>query len=309
MDISIVVCTHNRAKLLSHTLEALRAADLPENFQAEVLVVANACKDETISLLASLSGQWRQSGLGLRWLEEPKPGKSNALNLAIQEAKADVLCFIDDDQVVARDYLLALADLLARQPEFGMYCGWMLPAWDGSEPAWIHVRGEFMIPIRPFPEYDLGDTEKEIVAGMKSPSGGNIVVRREVFEHVGGFSTELGPIGHNLMGGEDLEFIRRAKAAGTRLLYSPRMRQFHLLEYERMKTLYMMRKSYLRSFSSVTMRRQDGGANIALSLLRKLASHLLRVCTSLDSSRRFYWLMRFAAAMGELRGQFQPKPD
>ena len=149
-----------------------------------------------------------------------------------------------------------------------------------------------------------GVPETEVVAGMKNPSGGNIAVRREVFAAIDGFSTKLGPVGHNLMGGEDAEFIDRARAAGIRILYSPRMRQYHLLEHERMKTLYMMKKSYLRSYSSVSVREHEG---IALSILRKLLSHLWHILSSLDGRRRFYWLMRFAATMGELRGQFQPK--
>ena len=111
------------------------------------------------------------------------------------------------------------------------------------------------------------------------------------------------------MGGEDLEFIRRAMASDMRLLYVPQMRQLHVLEHERMKTLYMMKKSYLRSYSAISMRGESSGANIILSLLRKLATHLLQVMTSFNSSRRFYWLMRFAATMGELRGQFHPSPN
>ena len=304
MDLSIIVCTHNRAQLLLQTLESLRAVAWETGLEAEILVVANACSDRTTEMLASLAVQWPAEALALRWLEEPRAGKSFALNAAIQATHSSMLCFIDDDQFVTRDYLLALADVMTREPCFGIYCGWMHPAWDGSEPPWVHVRGEYMIPVRPFPEYDLGEREMEVVAGMKNPSGGNIAVRREVFAAIDGFSTKLGPVGHNLMGGEDAEFIDRARAAGIRILYSPRMRQYHLLEHERMKTLYMMKKSYLRSYSSVSVREHEG---IALSILRKLLSHLWHILSSLDGRRRFYWLMRFAATMGELRGQFQPK--
>ncbi len=181
MDLSIIVCTHNRAQLLLQTLESLRAVAWETGLEAEILVVANACSDRTTEMLASLAVQWPAEALALRWLEEPRAGKSFALNAAIQATHSSMLCFIDDDQIVTRDYLLALADVMTREPCFGIYCGWMHPAWDGSEPPWVHVRGEYMIPVRPFPEYDLGEREMEVVAGMKNPSGGNIAVRREVF--------------------------------------------------------------------------------------------------------------------------------
>lgn len=306
MDIAVVICTHNRAPLLRQTLDTMARARRPDGVRAEVLVVANACSDETPALLsaAQMDPAWRD--LPLRWIAEPRSGKSHALNRAIAETDAAALCFIDDDQFVDANFLPSLAEALHAHPEYGILCGRIRPAWDGSEPAWVHATGRYHIPIRPFPEYEFGDAPKEILAGHKLPSGGNITVRSEVFRKVGLFSTELGPQGHNLMGGEDHDFIQRCLAQGVRILYVPGLRQLHALEPERMRTGYMLRKSYLRSLSA---RRMSGDPPRGLRpyLVIKPVRYGLSALFTLDANRRFHYLIRTAAALGELRAAMDPR--
>lgn len=308
MDLSIVICTHNRTPLLRQTLDNLARALRPDGVRAEILVVANACSDETHALLSSAAKDPAWRDLPLRWIAESRPGKSHALNRAIAETDAAALCFIDDDQFVAPDFLPTLAAALESHPEYGIFCGRIRPAWDGREPAWVHATGRYHIPIRPFPEYDFGDSAKEIPADHKLPSGGNITVRRPVFDEVGHFSTDLGPQGHNLMGGEDHDFIQRCLAHGVRILYVPGLRQLHAIEPERMRTSYMLRKSYLRSLSA---RRMSGVPPEGLRpyLVMKPVQYGLRALFTLDGNRRFYYLIRMAAALGELRAAMEPWPD
>jgi len=302
MDFTVVICTHNRAKLLGKMLAVLSQADFSGIGNCEILVIANACKDNTSLIIDHYTEVFRErGGPPLRWLAEPVPGKSMALNLAIRESCGDSLCFIDDDQYVTPTFFQALSATLARYPEYEIFCGWMVPDWDGGEPEWVHETGKFYIGIRPFPEYDLGNVPCEVSPEMKLPSGGNISVRRGVFERVGGFSTDLGPQGHNLMGGEDIEFVKRALQAGARILYEPTIRQKHAVEAERMATLYMMRKSYLRSLSNVMMS-TDAPRSVRPYMVLKLGQYALLVLVSLRNSHRFYYLIRLAAAIGELRG-------
>ena len=304
MDIAVVICTHNRANLLRETLDTLARARRPQGVRAEVVVVANACSDETPALLseAQQAPAWRD--LNLRWIAEPRPGKSHALNRAIAETDAAALCFIDDDQFVDQDFLPTLAAALDANPEYGILCGRIRPAWDGSEPAWVHATGRYHIPIRPFPEYDFGDSPKEIPADHKLPSGGNITVRRWVFEQVGCFSTELGPQGHNLMGGEDHDFIQRCLANGVRILYVPGLKQLHAIEPERMRTGYMLRKSYLRSLSARRMS-DEPPQGLRPYLVTRPVQYGLSALFTLNGNRRLYYLIRMAAALAELRAAME----
>lgn len=304
MDITVVICTHNRADLLGKMLDALSRAVFAAGTDIDILAIANACQDDTALVLDKFSDVFNKPGRPrFRWLAEPVPGKSMALNLAIRESQGEALCFIDDDQYVEPDFFQNLAEALLRYPDTDIFCGRMWPDWDGSEPSWVHETGRFRIGIRPFPEYDLGDTSLEVGPEMKMPSGGNITVRHAVFARTGGFSTDLGPQGHNLMGGEDIEFVRRAMQHGAHIMYVPAIRQKHAVEDERMATRYMMRKSYLRSLSSVKMDTSPP-RRVRPYMFWKLAQFVLLALTSIRASRRFYYLIRLAAAFGELRGVY-----
>ena len=77
-DLEIVICTHNRALLLSRTLRYLNQATRPFDWKVKIIVVANACNDETISILETYELESRDKNwLPLRWVVEKKPGKSN----------------------------------------------------------------------------------------------------------------------------------------------------------------------------------------------------------------------------------------
>ena len=299
MSITIVICTHDRASSLESALQSLTRVERPERNDIDLLVVANACSDHTPALLNHLAREGLANGVPCRWLEEPRPGKSFALNRAIAETDADALCFIDDDQLVEEGFLEALSQGVAAYPDHEIICGKMRPAWDGSEPAWVHETGHYQIPIRPFPEFDFGDAPQDVDPAVKLPSGGNITVRRSVFSTAGTFSTQIGPAGHNLKGGEDLEFLRRCVASGARIRYVPSIRQLHTIEPSRMAMGYMIRKSYWRSLSSILISDKPLD-RLRPYMITKPVRLAVLALFSLRQNRRFYYLIRTASALGEL---------
>jgi arylsulfatase A-like enzyme/glycosyltransferase involved in cell wall biosynthesis len=301
--LTVLICTHNRAPLLSRALESLNAAMRPAA-GVELLVVANACTDETHSLLAQYVERAAANGsrlLPLRWIREPTPGKSHALNRAIPEIATELTAFVDDDHRVAEDYLVAIERTAQTWPELGIYCGRIMPDWDGTEPAWVHDEGPYRIYPLPVPRYDQGRDPKPITAKEGPiPGGGNLVFRRTVFEVAGQFSTELGPLGHNLGGGEDTEYVLRAMTRGVRCQYTAAILQYHFVDKERLKLGYLLRKSYQRTRSTS---RIHGDGKVPLYMWRKLAEYIFHSIFSLSwERRRFYWI-RTAAALGEVKGR------
>ena len=53
MNLTIVICTHNRANLLRKTLESLNQTNRPSGCEVGILVIANVCTDNTIEMLES----------------------------------------------------------------------------------------------------------------------------------------------------------------------------------------------------------------------------------------------------------------
>jgi glycosyltransferase involved in cell wall biosynthesis len=98
-DITIIVPAHNEAAVIAHTLAAACPVADP---RCEVVVVANACTDDT-------AGIARAACPHARVLETPVAGKAHALNLAFRAARGRALVFLDADLILARAAIDALA--------------------------------------------------------------------------------------------------------------------------------------------------------------------------------------------------------
>ncbi len=84
MKISVILCTHNRCQSLAKALNSLAALTLPESVEWEVLVVDNNSSDGTREVVQrDFCGRYPGR---FRYLFEPQPGKSYALNAGIRQA-------------------------------------------------------------------------------------------------------------------------------------------------------------------------------------------------------------------------------
>jgi arylsulfatase A-like enzyme/glycosyltransferase involved in cell wall biosynthesis len=299
--LTLLICTHNRADLLQRVLESINAARRPA-MPVQILVAANACNDDTLVHMQAYQATQIKSGwLPLRLIEVPTPGKSHALNQAIPEIDTELTAFVDDDHRVDENYLVAIEQASQTWPDAGLYCGRILPDWDGSEPSWVHDEGPYRIYPLPVPRYDQGDVPKTITAAEGPiPGGGNLVVRRHVFKLAGQFSTVLGPHGHDLGGGEDSEYVLRALTRGATCQYVPDVLQYHYVDTERLKLGYLLKKGYQRTRSTS---RIQGTGRVPLYMWRKLAEYSFHGIFSLSWARRRFFLVRNAAALGEIRGR------
>lgn len=300
--LTILICTHNRVELLEQTLLSLNAATRPDNWGVNILVAANACSDSTHDFLNNYQKQHdRRDRLPLTWFAEPTPGKSFALNAAIPRlATSDVIAFVDDDHRVDSHYLTAICQAADDYPDISMFCGRILPDWDGSEPDWVHNEGEYKIRPLPVPRSDGGPTPKELTMNDPTPGGGNLFLRGSVFERVGSFQTELGPHGHDLGGGEDSTFIIAAFAGGERLMYIPDVLQYHYVDKDRLKLGYLLRKAYQRARTTVMSWNIHAGA--PAYMWRKLAQYIISSLFSFNGTRFRFYLVRIATTLGEISG-------
>ncbi|MDP1679464.1 MAG: sulfatase-like hydrolase/transferase [Candidatus Nitrotoga sp.] len=302
-QLTVLICTHDRADLLERVLVSLNTAKRPA-MPVQILVAANACTDDTLARMQAYQSQQANKGwLPLRAIDVSIPGKSHALNRAIPAIDTELVAFVDDDHRVHVHYLVAIEQATQTWPDAGLYCGRILPDWDGTEPAWVHDEGPYRIYPLPVPRYDGGDHPKLIDLSGPFPGGGNLFLRRDVLEKAGGFSTELGPKGHDLGGGEDSDFVLRVLTAGVKLQYVPDVAQYHYVDLERFKFHYILQKSYQRSRSVSRVR--HGGSAVPRYMWRKLANYLGAAVLSLNWPRTRFYLVRLAATLGEIRGMSQ----
>lgn len=313
--VTVLICTHDRAALLEVALRHLNEARRPPDWAVEILVVTNACNDATHELLARYSSEpWAARGeygaLPLRWVAEPVPGKSHALNRAIPLLVSDLVAFVDDDHRVDVAYLDNICKAAGAYPDADILCGRILPDWDGTEPSWVHDSGPYRIYPLPVPRYDLGDRPLPSPHQTAIPGGGNLVLRTALLAEVGSFSTDYGPVGHNLSGGEDQEWVKRAIAAGARLQYVPDIVQYHYVDRLRLELGYLVKKAFERSASVVRLSDEPVTSRfIPPYMIRKAAQHGFAAMVSMNRQMRRFHLVRAAASLGEIKGHLQARRD
>jgi glycosyltransferase involved in cell wall biosynthesis len=138
-DITVVICTRNRATSLRETLECLCQADRT-GLRVEVVVVDNGSVDETPDVVRGFEGR-----LPMRLLYEPRQGcfgKSHALNRALDECVlGQIVAVLDDDMSPHADWFHGVATLCSRWPDKDIFTGRSYVVWPTSpQPALAQSR-------------------------------------------------------------------------------------------------------------------------------------------------------------------------
>lgn len=215
--VSIVICTRDRADLLSGCLRALQAIDYP---CYEVIVVDNASSnDETAKLVASLS---------VRYVREERPGLDWARNRGIAESRHSIIAFIDDDARPDRNWLRAISTAFINS-EVMAVTGLVGPAEleTAAQNVFEFGYGGMGKGFRRR-TFRLGNiTKQELLWAHMFGVGTNMAFRREVFTSIGNFDVAL-DIGTPSGGGGDLDMFHRVIAKGYTLVYEPAALVWHV---------------------------------------------------------------------------------
>jgi len=230
MNVTVAICTWNRAKLLDQTLAAMCNLTVPVGVKWELLVVNNRCTDDTDSVIAR-----HQMRLPLRRLFEPEPGLSNARNCAVAAAQGDLMLWTDDDVLIERDWLEAYVAAASKWPDAGYFGGRIEPWYESSPPKWIQPNISLLqglLVIR-----DLGSSERPFCV-EEQPWGANMAFRLEILRRHP-FDPNLGRKGSESMLGEETVLIRHLKADGVQGIWVPSAKVRHYIPRERVSRRYL----------------------------------------------------------------------
>jgi glycosyltransferase involved in cell wall biosynthesis len=113
--VSVVIATRNRAESLRDTLASLtRQSRRPD----EVIVVDNASGDHTRDVALNFV-----DSLNLKYVYAAKRGIPYARNAGIQNARGDIIAFIDDDCLADENWLKNLEIPFVKDPHIGVVGG------------------------------------------------------------------------------------------------------------------------------------------------------------------------------------------
>lgn len=214
-ELSVVIATHDRRKMLRRCLDAL-AAQSQDPASFEVLIADDGSSDGTAEMVEGL-----EMPFALRVLRLGKGGKSAALNAAIAADPAPVCLFIDDD-VVASPELVA-AHLTAHREDPKTLGIGPLTQPPAQSRDWL-----------PQAHATAWNERYAELAGRRLDwtecYGGNFSAPLGALREVGGFAADLPAI-------EDIELGYRLAAAGCVPRYLPTAGAVHEDEKPRAKLI------------------------------------------------------------------------
>jgi len=296
MQLSIIICTWNRADHLRQTLASLQECRLPAGTDWEVIIVDNNSTDGT----GAVCQQFRQqSPQRYRRVVEKRQGKSFALNTGVANATGKILAFTDDDVIVDPAWLAETLRAFETYPCVGVG-GKIVPLWNSNKPSWFTSEGPYKL-LPAIVSYDLGEDLREITAPAL---GANLSFRREMFDKYGMFRTDLGPTAGSEVRGEDNEFCWRLLRAGERLIYAPKAIVLHPVEKHRIDKRYFEAWYYGMGQSRPRIEPAPEAAVRYLGfpryMLRWYLRDLILWLTSLTPKRRLYYKLQLCATKGQM---------
>lgn len=239
MEISVIICTRNRARQLSNVLDSVAALTVPAGLAWELIVVDNGSSDNTRDVVQSYA-----STLPIRYVLESTAGLSNARNRGVQEAQGAYICWTDDDVELDRDWLDAYREAFLRHPDGAVFGGKILPRFTEPVPDWIEqLKTEWPVD-GPVAYRDLGDAPMQLsFKGWKTPYGANFAVRtKEQKQHA--YNPELGVSPTHKRVGEETEVIYQILKTGTGY-WVPRAIVHHIIPQSRQSYRYVYDYFYL----------------------------------------------------------------
>ena len=204
-DVSIIVCTRDRAANLRGTLASLAALRVPPGWKADLHVVDNGSADETPAVVEEA----RFAGGPVNYWREDRPGQVRARNRGLRESGGRVLLWTDDDVRVPPTWLEAMAR----------------PILDGAADATtgeIHLAPHLERPwLTDAHRGHLLDVRDLAEQHARQPFliGANMAFSRHVLREVPGFDPDLGPGASGFM--DDTLFYLQLGDRGFRLKFVP----------------------------------------------------------------------------------------
>ncbi|MGZ3615843.1 MAG: glycosyltransferase [Ktedonobacteraceae bacterium] len=266
LDVSVIICAYTEARWpdLIAAVESLERQSIPAR---EIIVVVDY-NQHLFELV-------RTEFPGIVVVENSEPhGLSGARNSGIAVAKGAFIAFLDDDATAEPDWLERFNRFFEDTQVLGVG-GTVEPEWLSKQPTWF-PREFFWVVGCTYQDIP----EKPVV--VRNPFGGCACYRREVFEMVGRFRTDIGRVGILPLGCEETELCIRASHYWPQkiFLYEPQARIHHRIPATRASWRYFRSRCFAEGVSKATVAKyvgtKDGLATERTYIVRTLLRGTIR---------------------------------
>jgi len=231
IKISVAICTYNGEKRLPEVLEALSAQEGIEQGEWEILLIDNVSTDETRKVFARFAQKHPE--ILCRYVYEPVPGTNAARLRAIEKAFGAWICFVDDDNILDKQYLSTALRFTSDKSNIGAFGGRSEARLEVPAPQWFSaIKSGLAI-------YDVVEESRQLKIGERSFTAG-LVVNTEVARQV---ASEIWIMTGRSKGfpiaGEDFELCLKISRLHKEIWYVPGLLFIHVIPENRLELKYL----------------------------------------------------------------------
>ena len=296
--IAICIATYCRPKMLERLLNSLAQITVPEASEVQLRIVDNDTDQSAYPVVSNFKNS-PKSFRDIQYAVEPDQNIAKARNRAVDMGPADMIAFIDDDEVVTPQWLVYLVDSLDSSNADAVF-GPVEGRCPVGSPKWAH-RGNFFNKKMPPLDQPLAWN------GAKTS---NALVRGKWF-YKGNFRFDPA---YGRSGGEDCNLFFRISQQGGRYVASSKACVWEDVEPNRTSVLWLCKRQYRNGlvFHRINVSNPSGRHPLTQFVIRLAKSiRYLAIGLPMMLAGRFEWtirgLMTLALASGGLAAWLAPR--
>ncbi|MEW6196619.1 MAG: glycosyltransferase [Bacteroidota bacterium] len=218
IELSIIIVNYNVKEFLLNLLSSIKKS--LHNISAEVIIIDNASDDGSVELI-------REKYPDVKLIvNEKNVGFGTANNQGLAVASGKFFLLINPDTIVKEETLAKMIQFFNSTPSAGIAgCKVLNPdgtlqlacrrGFPGPWTSFTKVMGlsKLLPKSKLFAKYNLTYLDENQTYEVDAVSGAFMMLRREVYDRIGGFDQQF------FMYGEDLDLCYRAQKAGFKVYY------------------------------------------------------------------------------------------
>lgn len=188
--ITVIIPAYNEEESIGKTIESVLALDYPKG-KLDVIVVNDGSKDNTAKIAKKYPA---------KLIDKKNSGKANSLNVAIKEAKGELVAVMDADSYVSKSALLRMVGYFEEQDVAAVTAA--MKVWKPKSFVGRLQRGEYLLNA-------FQKKLQSFVDGISVTPGPFSIYRKSVLRELGGFDEDTLT--------EDQELALRIQASNYRI--------------------------------------------------------------------------------------------
>jgi glycosyltransferase involved in cell wall biosynthesis len=208
-------------------------------------------------------------------VNDGRPGLSFARNLGVRHAHGEIIAFVDDDAVPARDWTERIVQAFLSRPEVIGVTGQAIPLWMDEGTQWFPEEFDWIIGSTRF-------TGWKEVRPVRNAAGVNMAFRREAFHYchfsevlVGGNQGDPTGTKGGLVGDDTLFSLELYAETKRPILFDPRVRVYNKVYAHRLRSRFVRQRAFWEGYTKGTLVRlyskdQMVKLSTEFSLLRRI---------------------------------------